>query len=966
MNLLSLWSRASSSWPVRFGAWYMRIMTMATFWLFHATWIIIAVAGVLPYVAWPLFQDLFNGRATWEICWPLLLWMFVPLVFAVIAYVRFRARAPSLFAFLFGVELPLFWGLLLRMSTHELHGAAGLMVWGVVLGIAAATIGAALGDNAPRWLHIPLVWLAGCGILIASFTALITLPVVLSLAYDLIEDLVFVRDWSGAGLMEASAQMILAAPFMLLGTALFIGIPLLLTLTLALPFLAPAAWMYLMVGSARRWRSSAGWSVVLGATTAAMGAFIVVAEDGWGEQEHEQALALAVEPRSEAQARRWLDDEEALRNGLTHAYLATYRTVDQDAHADSLAEGWAEWQRRVQIGLRVPLNNSYELMSDADGDEVRATRTTWGKRIAAVAGPFVHHGHYADDAALAARTYADAYGEQIERSEREALQHALGTTVMRGPRYAGYMDEGAQRVHLLSQEVSITSEGGIATVEIHDEWMNLTHEEQEVLLGFALPPSAAVDGLWLGGNNNKDQAFVGRLAPRGAAQQVYREQVQRRADPALLEQVGPLQYRLRVFPIPASASDVLETDWLNRPSTPHVHTWVRYRVPVAADGVVRTPQLLERRNGFWSEHTKRVIHHGDATAPHDVAVESTEDETWVQGALPKQSTGPIIAEAADRCWQLVPVSSSSSPSLSSLSGRRIDVVVDASYGMGKHRPVLMRALAELEASGAQLRVHLGTNAFLNGAMRIVERPAVDAATFVGAASVKDLLEQYTALSNASSTPGGTRDVILVLAAQGSFDLANDNALAALPVPTYVMHIGGQLPAGYDDATADALSMSGGTVVGSLQEFAAAVKGGSVVVDGWELQPASSCTGASSITSASLPVIARMWIRQADKTRVRSDASTLDALHAVAMVGHVVTPYSSLIALVDAEQLKRLADLAGQQDRFEREVESFNKVPNGNNDLNLTGAPEPTTWALVVAASAAIAAKRRRRKETHAS
>ena len=64
-----------------------------------------------------------------------------------------------------------------------------------------------------------------------------------------------------------------------------------------------------------------------------------------------------------------------------------------------------------------------------------------------------------------------------------------------------------------------------------------------------LPALRPITGLWLGASSEIAEADRFVVAPRGAAQQVYRAQVQRRIDPALLEQVGPEQYRLRAFPI---------------------------------------------------------------------------------------------------------------------------------------------------------------------------------------------------------------------------------------------------------------------------------------------------------------------------------------------------------------------------------------------------------------------------------
>jgi hypothetical protein len=52
-----------------------------------------------------------------------------------------------------------------------------------------------------------------------------------------------------------------------------------------------------------------------------------------------------------------------------------------------------------------------------------------------------------------------------------------------------------------------------------------------------MPENTAFTGLWLSNQPDKEKAFRFRVSPRGAAQEVYRQQLRRSQDPALLEQV---------------------------------------------------------------------------------------------------------------------------------------------------------------------------------------------------------------------------------------------------------------------------------------------------------------------------------------------------------------------------------------------------------------------------------------------
>ena len=78
------------------------------------------------------------------------------------------------------------------------------------------------------------------------------------------------------------------------------------------------------------------------------------------------------------------------------------------------------------------------------------------------------------------------------------------------------------------------------------EFQNTKNFDQEVIFNIRLPKSeSVVTDLKLGlGLENQ-----GIVAPRGAAEKVYEESMRRKIDPALISQVGPSTYRLRVYPV---------------------------------------------------------------------------------------------------------------------------------------------------------------------------------------------------------------------------------------------------------------------------------------------------------------------------------------------------------------------------------------------------------------------------------
>lgn len=86
----------------------------------------------------------------------------------------------------------------------------------------------------------------------------------------------------------------------------------------------------------------------------------------------------------------------------------------------------------------------------------------------------------------------------------------------------------------------------LATVTVDETYSNSTMREQEVVYEFFVEGTAVMHDLKLGPNLE----FEGIVAPSGAARKLYNQEVSRTRDPALLEQVGPKQYRLSVFPVP--------------------------------------------------------------------------------------------------------------------------------------------------------------------------------------------------------------------------------------------------------------------------------------------------------------------------------------------------------------------------------------------------------------------------------
>jgi putative PEP-CTERM system integral membrane protein len=92
---------------------------------------------------------------------------------------------------------------------------------------------------------------------------------------------------------------------------------------------------------------------------------------------------------------------------------------------------------------------------------------------------------------------------------------------------------------------------------------------------------------------------------------------------------------------------------------------------------------------------------------------------------------------------------------------------------------------------------------------------------------------------------------------------------------------------------------------------------------------------------------------------------LDAIHAIAKSYDIVTPYSSMIVLVNEQQKQALKEAEAKSDRFEREVESGKEqLSKPSNPLTVSGVPEPEEWMLLgISAIALILIGRRQRRAT---
>ena len=336
-------------------------------------------------------------------------------------------------------------------------------------------------------------------------------------------------------------EALLYIPFMCLGFLLMVYSG---TLFVGMPIIAPLIYVRAWWRSMRAAQKKLGRVPVLmlpiGVLATCALAFVMT-----NRQPQRQAFALLEKtPANSADVAALQQQEGLIREGLLNAYLAPQRYVSAVGEVTHVREMY-EWSLGMSREQASTVQALYEAVASpilyepaqpvTDTTDVRA----WEQKS------------FVSDAKRASELYQQYFDKPINKAERNPIVAAMRANwdVNRVTEAWQAVDE--REVLLLHQELTVTehASAGYANAELYEVYANQTMQRQEVVYYFNLPELAVVTGVWLGNSANRDERFAYRVSPRGAAQQLYRNEVQVRRDPALVEQIGPRQYRLRVFPI---------------------------------------------------------------------------------------------------------------------------------------------------------------------------------------------------------------------------------------------------------------------------------------------------------------------------------------------------------------------------------------------------------------------------------
>lgn len=870
------------------------------FWSWHAVWVLAVWFGLAPKLLPELLSATFAGEIPWGITGCALGLLALPCLTLVAGW-RLRDDHRKLFGLFYGVAGVGFTLLAVRLFfIREMTGGVALML--VTLAAGAAFYTAELFGRVPTRTRgaaiaamIGYTALLVVGLWVAIVMGLFCIPAIALLVQgipelvgEILQALGEPETWVHmpviipmVGLMACSALVVFGLPF-------------------ALAVLYPRAW----------WRNVAAWgrqrSFVAGIafTTALVGGWITAFVLSSQQPQGAVFDRLAVPPADRVEQADDVAHTEEIRAGLLNAALAPYRYWGGEGDEHELASMYrAAFHTDADVTAPQWLFNRLAAPLVYDGDSVHADR-----RRAELA-------------------YERFFDRPLQDGDREAVTKAISATYDRTQAEAGLLDVGNRTVLLVEQELTRSIEGDVASFELHEVYENQTVDAQEVFYYFNLPERAAITGLWLGDGPDRERRFTYTVAPRGAAQAVYRQQREQRVDPALIEQVGPRQYRLRVFPIAARTRD---GDALR------MHMWLQWSV-LAEDGGWPMPRLAEARNVYWDEEdTTRTIdgapadHEGWLPARIEGTAEPRTHELVLHGhrvrATPATATGEVEGKLA--------------------------VVVDTSLSMREHAQEVRTELALLESRGLDFDVYVAPSPWSCEQPHRVAPGQLDP-FYYGGHTHEGVLADFASVRGDEAYAA-----VIVLSDPGSFAFLQDDSRpiveldpAAFVEPIWMVHLGG-LPFAYRDQLVELIRASGGGVATGVDEALARI--GSSVVDGyrWELEPAAEDDGEDEAFApiAAAALVGHLGDRGAD----------LDAIHRVAVEHAVVTPWSSMIVLVDDAQRRALERASQAKDRFEREAESGVESTTTPDNLEVTATPEPHEWMLLGLAALALLAVSRMR------
>ncbi|MCT4534693.1 TIGR02921 family PEP-CTERM protein [Halodesulfovibrio sp.] len=548
--------------------------------------------------------------------------------------------------------------------------------------------------------------------------------------------------------------------------------------------------------------------------------------------------------------------------------------------------------------------------------------------VDALAKPMRHKSVF-NDIESVKKAYAAIFDVPMLEAEKATLEKRIGGRTKKDVFEERETD--VKRVLVDEQTLSIQDHGYYANVKMHECYKNQTYMQREVEYYFAMPDGAVVTDLKMGLTESEAEAFRCVVAPRGAARKVYENEVRKRRDPALLEQIDDNLYRLRIFPVPAMQWDREKRKEIG---SAKLFLWMTFQVLRTEQGFPM-PRLLKKRNAYWIDRPDRETETNKGVLA-----------TWLPEFLPSNKKGAVTSHMVMLPEGYSVKISPKQPTKTSLE--RIAVVLDSSYSMHN---TIGKAYERVRNGfkGVQKDVYVvnsTTELSKELDITISEPPKC-----FGSSTYQGMIREFNRVRK-----NAQYDAIFLLTDDGSYWTNSDEKIFLKDKePLWLVHLG-KRPFTHSQVVKNALIKTGGGVIFDEQltmdtcEYiarAAKRKENRLIGDVYEWHVQKQRYNREFFSG---PIqLAAQKIIQVSK-RVKEHDS-LEALHTFAQDYHIVSPYSSMLVLVNEQQEKALKNAEQGKDKFDRDDEwrSGKYVENSsiNRRVSLSAVPEPHEWVLII-------------------
>ncbi len=892
----------------------------AIFWLWNSLFVLLAGIFIVPYLIVPLIIGTIEGSIPVDILLFALSTIAI-VVGSILAIILFFRKWPydsaklATWNIFYGIEGPLLTLITYRLFfTRELNGSVAVLLGGLFLSIALLSLNLFFSHvKIPKKgnLLIQGAWIIP--ILISLYFGTLLSFYIVPSAIVLIKGF-FGFTWVPFFFSEGFIIILIAAIFLFFSATLLVFLPIV------------SSFLFIKQGIQSLKRSCFVFGVRTTILTTATTGILFIASAMILDQHQGGDIIEQLQKPITTQEQRGilLSQEDRIRTLLLNSYLASYRylgTVEND--------------------------HIYSMYREFFPKPFSQMLQKWYNTIAF---PFLYRGPSFTSSHNDAKTlYEQFFDIPIQRAEKNSINKALNATWNRDEAKAGLLNTNEKFVHLAEQSVSVAKSGSLASVTIFEEYHNQTFTNQEIFYYFTLPENAAVTGLWLSDDKSIPRKYSFSVSPRGAAQEVYTSQVQVQRDPALLEKVGPIQYRLRAFPVPARQSlnnrNTFGSRTVRDSST--LQLWLEYKAIPNPDGTIPMPALLEKRNVYWDGKTKRSF---------DNSFKYKSADKWIPDCV--AGNFPVLKDEFT-----VPVDSNhflmvkKAPVINNyhLSGHTA-LVIDRSKSMERVKHDLSDVITRLQNQCEDLSIFWGGYEWTPG---FLEKFNIDDIQFFGSTTLTDLVEQT--FSNIGQTDKYSQ--IVVCTDEGGYELSKDKRkFNTFKIPLSILHIGGKIPPAYPDELLETISSSKGFAAASLEDLTKQYHSrylqeqnnnyigtiGNYVVSYSEHNHPASDNPVNATYPELKPVFMQMVLHDFATRHDMKQLKNLDYVHKLAKANSLVTRYSSMIVLVNERQKELLANAEARDDRFDREIETGHEsISSPENAMQVSTVPEPHEWALIL-------------------